>query len=222
MTSEDIKHQFNNIISFTCMWPGVGASLTGCIHMCIVHTFSEGWSLHKNPFRLCRSQAWTRSRSKITCFIMLRALSQVALSAAGHGYSPSLLLLLCSVVWGRGEQGGWKIKFSSLFLKSAFMFRISEEDIQVEWESPTPADITPRVVAAPHQSPAAFSEKNESRSAGGRERAGVSDPVVQAGWGAVRTVNTALGPVFRRGLVPLGHTALTPVNTHAWGLTHTA
>ena len=30
------------IISFSCMWPGVGASVIGCIHMCIVHTFSEG------------------------------------------------------------------------------------------------------------------------------------------------------------------------------------
>ena len=158
---------------------------------------------------------------------MLRALSQVALNAAGHDYSPSPLLLLCSVVWGRGEQGCWEIKCSFCFLKSAFMFHISEEGIQVEWESPTPADITtPRVVAAPHQSPAAASVWEEweqkcgrqgtsggqwSRSAGGR-----------AGWGAVRTVNTALGPVSRRGLVPSGHTALTLVNTHAWGSTHTA
>ena len=158
---------------------------------------------------------------------MLRALSQVAQSAAGHGYSPSLLLLLCSVVWGRGEQGGWEIKFSSCFLKSAFMFRISEEDIQVEWESPTPADITtPRVVAAPHQSPVASSVWEEWEQKCGRQgTSGGQWSRSAGGLGGSEDSQHSTGPCLQEragalrphSLNPRQHTRLG-LDTHCLGL----
>ena len=154
--------------------------------MCIVHTFSEGWSLHKNPFRLCRSQAWTRSRFKITCrtallcFVLCLKLHWVR---RGTVIPPACYFCYAVLCEEGANKGAERLNFLPVFWSrhSCFAFQRGTS----KWSENRPLLRTSQHLASSRplisrlQPP--LSEKNESRSAGGKERAGVSDPVVQAG-----------------------------------------